>query len=80
MNVKTGLEIVGMHEEYAGRIKELEEAMAKLDDYGYTKIVLQTQLNNLREDVRVLENTRFQALEPVTIPKSALGGHDFYIS
>jgi surfactin synthase thioesterase subunit len=80
MNVKTGLEIVGMHEEYAGRIKELEEAMAKLDDYGYTKIVLQTQLNNLREDVRVLENTRFQALEPVTVPKSALGGHDFYIS
>jgi hypothetical protein len=80
MDIKTGQEIVDSHRGYEVKINELEQAIAKLDSYGYTKNVLQVQLGKLRDEMRNLENTRFQALEPVTVVKSTLGGHDYYIS
>jgi CRISPR/Cas system endoribonuclease Cas6 (RAMP superfamily) len=80
MNIKSGLEIVDSHRGYKDRIKELEEVLLRLEEYSYAKGVLQVQLAKLREELVALENTRFQTLEPVTIVKSALGGHDSYIS
>lgn len=78
--IKSGLEIVEAHAKYKDRIGELEEALVKLDEYGYTKGVIKEQLTKLRKELQDLENTRFQAQEPVTIVNSALGGHDFYVS
>lgn len=80
MNVKSGAEIVDLHSKFQDRIRELEEALLKLDQFGYTKSVLQVQLTKLREELRGLEDTRFQAMEPVTIVNSALGGHDYFVS
>jgi hypothetical protein len=80
MNIRSGLEIVEAYNQYKGRIRELEEALLKLEEYGYTKGVISEQLTKLREEQRVLENTRFQPLEPVTVVNSALGGHDFFVS
>ncbi|MDR3588440.1 MAG: hypothetical protein P4N41_02110 [Negativicutes bacterium] len=80
MNVRNGLEIVESHSKYKERISELEEALLRLEEYGYTRGVIQEQLGKLQEELRGLENTRFQALDPVTVVNSALGGHDFYIS
>jgi hypothetical protein len=80
MNIRSGLDIVDSHSKYKERIKELEEALLRLEEYGYTKGVIQEQLGKLREELRGLENTRFEALEPVTVVNSALGGHDFYVS
>jgi len=78
--VKSGLEIVELYKEYEQKIKELKDAVAKLDNFGYTQSVLQAQLQKLRDDMISLETTRFQALDPVTVPKSALGGHEFFVS
>lgn len=80
MNVRNGLEIVDQHKEYEAKIKELEEASTRLVDFGYTQAVLLMQLTKLRDELKVLETTRFQALEPVTVTKSALGGHDYFVS
>ena len=80
MDVRSGREIVELHKEYELKMKELEEAAARLDDLGYTKSLLHAQLIKLGEDLKILETTRFQALEPVTVPKSALGGHDYFVS
>lgn len=79
-HVKSGLEIVELYKEYEQKIKELKDAVAKLDNLGYTQSVLQAQLQKLRDDMIALETTRFQALDPVTVPKSALGGHEFFVS
>lgn len=80
MDVRSGREIVELHKEYELKMKELEEAAARLDDLGYTKSLLHAQLIKLGEDLKILETTRFQALEPVTVPKSVLGGHDYFVS
>lgn len=52
----------------------------RLDDCGYTKSVLQAQLNKLRDELKMLETTSVQAFDPVTVTKSALGGHDYFVS
>lgn len=74
MNIKSGLEIVRMHKEYKDRIEELKSAAEKLEGYGYTKAVIEEQRNRLNADLTALEDTRFQALEPVVVAKSSLGG------
>ncbi len=74
MSVKTGLEIVRMHQEYAEKMRELDTAAHKLEEFGYTKIVLKEELARLTTELQALENTRFQALEPVIITTSLLGG------
>ncbi|HWQ62661.1 MAG TPA: hypothetical protein VN521_10135 [Negativicutes bacterium] len=80
MDVRSGREIVELHKEFEIKMKELEEAAARLEDLGYTKSLLHTQMIKLGEDLKALETTRFQALEPVTVPKSSLGGHDYFVS
>lgn len=74
MNVKTGIEIVRAHSEFEEKIGELEAAIAQLAEYGYTQTVLKDQLNKLRDQLQTLEATRFQALEPVIVVNSTLGG------
>jgi len=74
MSVKTGLEIVRLHKEYEEKIDELTDAVAKLEEYNYTKSILREQLEKLREDLQRLEDTRFQAMDPVIIHTSLLGG------
>lgn len=76
----SGIEIVDRHSGYESKIRELEEALIRLEDCSYTKSVLQAQLNKLRDELKMLETTRFQALEPVTVTKSTLGGHDYFVS
>ncbi|WP_139796332.1 hypothetical protein [Sporomusa malonica] len=71
---KTGLEIVRMHQEYVDKINELDAAVHRLDEFGYTKTVLKEELVKLTKDLQSLENTRFQPLEPVIITTSLLGG------
>ena len=73
-SVKTGLDIVNLHQEYVDKINELDAAVSKLDEFGYTKTVLKEELAKLRTDLQALETTRFQALEPVIISTSLLGG------
>lgn len=80
MSVKSGLEIVKLHEEYAAKLHELENAMTRLGEYSYTKGLLQTQIIALRDEMLALETTRFQPLDPVTVSTSSLGGHDFFVS
>jgi hypothetical protein len=80
MNVRSGLEIIGTNNEYKAKIKELEDALLRLEDFGYSRSVLQVQLSRLKEELRALENTRFQPIEPVTVVNSSLGGHDYYVS
>lgn len=74
MSVKTGLEIVRIHQEYVDKINELNVAVHKLEEFGYTKTVLKEELAKLTTDLQTLESTRFQALEPVVITTSLLGG------
>ncbi|WP_371375330.1 hypothetical protein [Sporomusa aerivorans] len=74
MNVKSGLEIVRRHQEYVEKIKELDTALHRLEEFGYTKTVLKEELAKLTTDLQTLESTRFQALDPVIITKSQLGG------
>lgn len=78
--MRSGIEIVDLHDDFEAKIRELEEALIRLDDCSYTKSVLQAQLAKLRDELKMLETTRFQALEPVTVTKSALGGHDYFVS
>ncbi|CVK21750.1 hypothetical protein SPX_42680 [Sporomusa paucivorans] len=73
-SIKTGLDIVNLHQEYVDKINELDAAVGKLDEFGYTKTVLKEELAKLRTDLQALETTRFQALEPVIISTSLLGG------
>ena len=73
-SVKTGMDIVNLHQEYVDKINELDAAVSKLDEFGYTKTVLKEELAKLRTDLQALETTRFQALEPVIISTSLLGG------
>lgn len=80
MDVRSGREIVELHKEFEVKMKELEEAAARIEDLGYTKSLLHAQIIKLGEELKVLETTRFQALDPVTVPKSALGGHDYFVS
>ncbi len=74
MNIKSGLEIVRIHQEYVEKINELNEAAHKLEEFGYTKTVLKEELSKLTAALQALENTRFQALDPVVITTSLLGG------
>ena len=74
MQVQTGLEIVRLHQEYREKISELEVCSEKLDGHGYVQKVLNEQIDHLRSKLQTLEETRFQALEPVSISKSMLGG------
>lgn len=74
MNVKTGLELVRIHQEYMDKINELNVAVHKLEEFGYTKTVLKEELVKLTTDLQTLESTRFQALDPVVITTSLLGG------
>lgn len=74
MSIKSGLEIVRLHHEYRTKVNELEEAVSKLGGYGYTQAVLEEQLHKLRAELTVLEDTRFQALEPIVVVTSSLGG------
>lgn len=68
------MEIVRIHQEYVDKISELNGAMHKLEEFGYTKTVLKEELAKLTTDLQTLENTRFQSLEPVVITTSLLGG------
>lgn len=74
MQVRTGLEIVRLHQEYRDKINELELCTSKVDGHGYAQKVLEGQIDRLRSELLELEGTRFQALEPVNISKSILGG------
>jgi predicted nuclease with TOPRIM domain len=74
MNVKTGIEIVRIHTEIQEKVSEIETAMAQLAEYGYTQTVLREQLTRLKGELQTLEATRFQALEPVVVVTSTLGG------
>ena len=74
MNVKTGSDIVRTHGEFEEKIGELEAAISQLAEYGYTQTVLKEQLNKLRNELQTLEATRFQALDPVIVVNSTLGG------
>jgi predicted nuclease with TOPRIM domain len=74
MNVKSGLEIVRIHKEYVDKINELNIAAHKLEEFSYTKTVLKDELGKLTAELQALENTRFQALDPVVITTSLLGG------
>lgn len=74
MQVKTGLEIVRLHQEYRERINELELCTGKVAGHDYAQKVLEEQISQLRAVLRNLEGTRFQALEPVSITTSMLGG------
>lgn len=74
MNVKTGIEIVRTHSEFEEKIGELEAAITQLAEYGYTQTVLKDQLSKLRNELQTLEATRFQALDPVIVVNSTLGG------
>lgn len=72
--IKTGLEIVTLHKSYEEKIKELEHAMETVHDYNYSQNVLLVEMEKLQFELRVLEDTRFQAMEPVIVRKSTLGG------
>jgi hypothetical protein len=74
MNVKTGLEIVTLYQAYGEKINELQDSIDKLEGHGYTQTILREQLTKLRIELRTLEDTRFQLLEPVVILSSLLGG------
>lgn len=74
MSVKSGLEIVRIHQEYVNKINELNVAAEKLEEFGYTRTVLKEELGKLTTELQRLENTRFQALDPVVITTSLLGG------
>lgn len=74
MQVRTGMEIVRLHQEYREMISELELCSTKVEGHGYAQKVLEGQIDRLRADLQTLEGTRFQPLEPVNIVKSMLGG------
>ena len=78
MIVKSGLEIVRLHEEYQEKIAELEEAIQKLSGHGYTQSVLDVELKNVRTALLTLEETRYQALDRVVIGPSMLGATQKY--
>ena len=80
MIVQSGLDIVKSHQQYEAKIGELQDAIARLADYGYTRSVIELQLAKLNEELKVLETTRFQALEPVTVARSSLGGHEYFVT
>lgn len=73
-NVKTGQDIVNLHKEYVDKINEIDAALSKLDEFDYTKKVLKEEHAKLTADLRTLETTRFQPMEPVIITTSLLGG------
>ena len=77
MDIRSGSEIVRLHHDIEVKISEIESAITQLAEYGYTQTVLQEQLGKLRSELQTLEATRFQALEPVVIAKSTLGGRGF---
>ncbi|SEO61118.1 MULTISPECIES: hypothetical protein [Propionispora] len=72
--MKTGLEIVRLHREYEEKIHEITNALSKLDEYTYTKTILQEQHDRLRDELKRLEDTRFQPMDPIVIHTSLLGG------
>lgn len=74
MQIRTGMEIVRLHQEYRDKISELELCANKVEGHGYAQKVLEGQVDRLRTELQNLEGTRFQALEPVNIAKSMLGG------
>ena len=74
MSIKSGAEIVRLHRDYEKKISEVEGVIATLQGYDYAKGVLDEQLNKLKLELQRLEDTRFQALDPVIIAKSLLGG------
>lgn len=72
--IKTGIEIVNLHKTYEENIKELQLVIEKVDGFNYSKNLLLVEMEKLQHGIRGLEDTRFQALEPVTVLKSTLGG------
>ena len=78
MTVKSGLEIVRLHEDYLDKIRELEEAIQKLNGHGYTQSVLEVELKTVRAALQTLEETRYQALDRVVIGPSMLGATQKY--
>lgn len=72
--IKTGLDIVRMHKEYEEKIAELSNAAVRLEEFDYTKSILREQLNKLRAELQLLEDTRFKPLDPIIIHTSLLGG------
>jgi len=74
MIVRTGLEIIKLYKDYEDKITQVEAAIARLDEFGYSQNVLKEQLGKLKADLQALEATRFQALEPIIISTSLLGG------
>jgi len=74
VKVKTGIEIVRLHNGIQEKIGEIENAMAQLMEYGYAQTVLKEQHSKLRGELQTLEATRFQPLEPVVVVTSTLGG------
>lgn len=72
--IKTGIEIVTLHKSYEEKIKELQDVIEKVTGYNYSKNVLLVEMEKLQKDLRGLEDTRFQAVEPVVVLKSTLGG------
>ncbi len=78
MIVKSGLEIVRLHEEYRDKITELEDAIQTLSGHGYTQNVLEVELKNVKANLLTLEETRYQALDRVVIGPSMLGATQRY--
>ncbi len=74
MIVRTGLEIIKLYKDYEDKITQVEAAIARLDEFGYSQNVLKELLGKLKADLQALEATRFQALEPIIISTSLLGG------
>ena len=73
-NTKTGLEIISLYQDYKEKICEMEDVINGLKDYGFSRSVLEDKLGKLRIEIKTLEDTRFQPLDPVVIPTSLLGG------
>lgn len=80
MSIMSGWEIINLHNNHQNTIRELEEAMPLLEEFSYAQAVIQANLAKVQEELRKLEQTRFQELEPVTVVNSSLGGHVSYPS
>lgn len=76
MPIMTGIEIVRVHKEYREKLNELQQAMSKLEGFNYTRSVLEEQIEEIKLQLRNLEDTRFQPMEAITIVTSLLGGSD----
>lgn len=78
VNIRSGLDIVRMHQDFIGKITELEHSIGKLGSSPYTVGVLEDTLKEMREALQTLEDTRFQPLDRVVIGPSMLGAIQKY--